>query len=133
MNIRPSFTHNNKDLPVKYIETTEVKEGVSCDVYQFIDDNTKDLAIVSVNKGAQTPLQKVLTGKKTIQGFISGKGKLTINKIISYNFPNHLLNEIEVEIGQTMQWMALEDLVFYEICEPPFKEGRFQSLKTKEE
>ncbi len=38
--------------------------------------------------------------------------------------------EVVVEIGQIMQWEASKDLdlVFSEVCYPPYKDGRFENL-----
>lgn len=69
-----SFRVGSETRPVAYVETIQVKEGVECDTYSFDGDNTQDLAIVRVNKGFKTPLQKILQGTKTVEGFLSGKG-----------------------------------------------------------
>lgn len=118
---------------IKFIETTQVKEGVVCDVYEFEDDSSKDLGIVKVSKGLKTPLQKVLSGEKTIEIFKEGVGVLTIigsdKQERIYTFPGEQA-EVEVKIGEIMQWEATEDLTFAEICYPPYKDGRFLNLDT---
>lgn len=116
---------------VKFIESSEVKDGVVCDVYEFVSDGSKDLGIVSVQKGYKTPLQLVVGGDKTMEVFQQGQGILTVidqsgNKS-EYNFPTER-SEVEVKVGEKMQWEALENLVFAEICYPPYKEGRFKDL-----
>jgi hypothetical protein len=123
------------DEEVSFIETMQVKDGVTCDVYVFNNDVSKDLGVVTVSMGHKTPLQKVLLGDKTIEGFISGAGVLTINKengnVESYKFPSDTQpKEIEVKVGEIMQWEADKDvdLVFYEICYPPYKDGRYENL-----
>jgi hypothetical protein len=37
--------------------------------------------------------------------------------------------EVEVKIGETMQWQAApdSDLEVYEICFPPYADGRFEN------
>jgi hypothetical protein len=36
---------------------------------------------------------------------------------------------VEVKIGEIMQWAAGDDgLVFYEICDPPYIDGRYENL-----
>ncbi len=121
-------------MPVTFIETIQVKEGVECDTYSFANDHTKDLAIVKVTKGHKTPLQKVLKGNKTVEGFLEGRGRLVVNSgknKESYEFDNASKpKEIIVEVDQIMQWTASgeTDLVFYEICEPPYEDGRFENL-----
>lgn len=130
-----SFEIDSRGLPVRYVETMQVKEGVICDVYQFSQDDTKDLAIVTVSPGAKTPLQRVLLGASTIEGFMSGEGILTIwsadgvRQVHEFT-PNSRGASVTVEIGQFMQWHASgkSDLVFFEICEPPYADGRFENL-----
>lgn len=116
---------------VSFESSSEVKEGVTCDVYSFTDDKTKDLGVIFVKKGFKTPLQQVLSGKKTLEIFKSGAGILKItNKgglVTEYVFPEHK-EAVEVQIGETMQWEAIEDLEFYEVCYPPYKEGRFENI-----
>jgi hypothetical protein len=76
-----SFNFEGNEQAITYIETTHVVDGVDCKVYSFIDDDTKDLGIIKISPSKKTPLQKVLKGEKTIEGYISGKGKLTITKL----------------------------------------------------
>ena len=126
-------TFNNQ--AVAFVETQQVKDGVVCDIYSFEEDNSKDLGIVTVQTGFKTPLQKVLAGDKTIEGFMSGNGTLTVIKedksVQTYNFPNATgLKEVMVKVGEVMQWEGAGNggLVFYEICYPPYKDGRFENL-----
>jgi len=116
-----------------FVESITVKDGVICDVYEFVDDDTKDLGRVKVTKGNKTPLQKVIAGHKTLEVFESGVGVLTIvtteGEKITYNFPSEQ-KEVEVKIGETMQWEAIEDLTFIEICYPPYKDGRYINLAS---
>lgn len=127
-----SFTYKNKEMPIRFIETYEVAGGISCDVYEFTDDNSMDLGLISVKKGHKTPLQKVLKGKSTLEGYLEGKGKLTVTANDGtervYKFPNAATQEVGVGIGELMQWEAEEDLVFYEICTPPYEDGRFENI-----
>jgi len=117
---------------IAFIETMKVKEGVECDVYSFTNDKNKDLGIIKISPGMKTPLQKVLKGNKTIEGFISGKGKLIITKEdgSKETFEGIPGLEVIVNIGETMQWIAEGDsvLVAYEICYPPYENGRYQNL-----
>ena len=131
-----SFTLDRRIRPVAYIETIHIKDGVECDVYVFKGDKTCDLAIVRVEAGHKTPLQKVLKGNKTIEGFLKGRATLTVTSedggIDSYRFDSDddRGREVIVSVGQTMQWLADEStrLVFYEICDPPYEEGRYENL-----
>lgn len=120
---------------VSFVETIQIKEGVVCDVYSFINDDSKDLGIVTLSKGYKTPLQRVLLGDKTIEGFMGGTGILTIQKegedTQNYKFPDTAQpKEIDVKVGELMQWEAgtNENLEFYEICYPPYKDGRYENL-----
>lgn len=127
--MRTLSKYNNQ--PVRFIESTTVKDGVVCDVYEFVNDKSKDLGIVNVQKGYKTPLQLVVGGEKTLEIFQQGQGVLTVvdknkNKR-EYSFPSEQ-SEVEVKVEEKMQWEALEDLVFAEICYPPYKDGRFRNL-----
>ncbi len=118
-------------VEIEFVETQSICEGVTCDVYKFKNDVTRDLAIVEVKRGFRTPRQQVLHGEKTIEGFIEGEGMLTVdaeNFIFSSGTND---KECEVRIGQTMQWHAngKTDLIFYEICSPPYESGRFKELR----
>ena len=129
-----TFRRNNEDHPVTYIETLQVKEGVECDTYSFVGDATQDLAIVRVTKGFKTPLQRILQGNKTVEGFFAGKGTLTVQTedgtTNTYQLDANSPKEVEVTVGQLMQWTAPADtdLTFYEICDPPYQDGRFKDL-----
>ncbi len=130
-----TFVFQGRVSPVRFIETLTIKEGVTCDTYAFTKDDTKDLAVVQVKKGYKTPLQRVLSGDKTIEGFLEGQATLTIlessGKRRFYEFgPGQANKPVIVKVGQLMQWQADKnsDFVFYEICQPPYKEGRFENL-----
>lgn len=127
-----TFSHEEEVLDVEFVETQQVKEGVVCDIYSFPEDNSRDLGVISVKLGCKTPLQKVLRGERTVEGYLNGAGILTVidedGRKTEYSFPNEDINEVEVKTGQTMQWYAVENLIFYEICEPPYEDGRFQNL-----
>ena len=128
-----NFKFEGQGQQVVFINTIHVTSGVDCDVYSFVGDITKDLGIIKIQPGAKTPMQKVLAGDKTIEGYISGRGKLTVTKQdgtkIVYE-ANRKPFEIEVEIGQLMQWRSATDsnLVVYEICFPPYEDGRFENM-----
>ena len=137
-NINPvsSFSFEGKEQPVLFVETMHVTEGVDCDVYTFGGDSSKDLGIIKVGPGSKTPLQKVLKGDRTIEGYISGKGKLTVTKADGkqevYVVGGELKEPVVVTvgIGETMQWEADEKskLTAYEICFPPYEDGRYENL-----
>lgn len=129
------FVIDNQPRPVQFKETLTVKEGVECDIYSFVDDDSKDLAIVTVLDGCKTPMQRILSGSKTIEGFVSGEGMLTVREDNGES-KTHVFKEggnkyeVAVKVGQIMQWEASKgsNLVFSEICYPPYKDGRFENL-----
>ena len=116
---------------VRLVETTQVKEGVICDVYQFVNNNSKDLGIIRIEAGCKSPRQKVLKGDKTLQIYQEGKGSLEVvrenGKTENYQYPGSIVS-VEVNVGDIMQWIANEYLVYYEICYPPYLDGRFENL-----
>jgi hypothetical protein len=118
---------------VEFLDSDDVTDGVVCDVYKFNSTKEKDLGIVKVKSGHKTPLQRVLKGDKTIEIFIKGSGVLRIfndaGKITEYLYPETADDGVVVKIGQLMQWEALEeDLIFAEICYPPYEDGRFENI-----
>lgn len=118
---------------VEYISSNVVTDGVWCDVYVFKGNNKKDLGVVTVKPGFTTPRQKVLLGEKTLEVYISGSGNLKVIKPNGacevHKFPESFLSEVEVSIGDVMSWQAgVEDLVFAEVCFPPYEDGRFQNV-----
>jgi len=126
-----SFLFEGREQLVSFMETLDVADGVACDVYTFDGDTTKDLGMIRIEPGRKTPLQKVLKGDKTVEGYISGKGKLKITKPngkqVVYTEPF----AITVAVGELMQWEADpdSDLSVYEICYPPYEDGRFQNTE----
>jgi hypothetical protein len=120
---------------VSFLETSSVNKKVECDVYSFINDDEKDLGIIKIKAGGKTPLQKILKGKKTIEGYVSGVGSLTVNeeggqkKVYKVNEDTKSFS-VDLSIGDTMQWSASRDseLVAYEVCYPPYEDGRFEDL-----
>lgn len=129
------FEFENASQSVEFVETTNVADGVKCDVYKFTGDNTKDLGIINIDPGKKTPLQKVLSGEKTIEGYVSGNGKLVIKRNNGEEEVHEVKDggsplSIDVEVGETMQWEASPNskLVAYEVCIPPYADGRFKNL-----
>lgn len=131
-----SFNFEGKEQPISFIETMQVANGVSCKVYSFVDDKSKDLGIIRIKPNKRTPLQRVLKGDRTVEGYISGRGKLTITKTNGEKevyIANGLSEEpivVSVHIGETMQWEADKDsdLLAYEICFPPYEDGRYEDI-----
>ena len=131
-----SFNYQGQEQKVSYIETMQVTNGVECEVYTFPEDPSKDLGIIRIEPGKKTPLQKVLKGEKTVEGYISGKGKLTITHpddtetVFRVDGSTQEPVIVTVNIGETMQWEADKDsdLVAFEICIPPYEDGRFENV-----
>lgn len=122
-----------RGLPVQFIETQNVRSDVACDVYSFGDDDSKDLGIIRIAKGASTPKQEIMKGDKTIKGFLQGHADFTFSRLGSadtvYDYTDDSYgNDVFLGVGDVMQWRAIEDTVCYEICYPPFADGRFKEL-----
>jgi hypothetical protein len=130
------FNFEDKVQQVKFSETMDVTTGVQCDVYSFVGDDTKDLGIIRIQPKSKTPLQRVLHGDRTVEGYVSGKGKLVIkranNQIEEYEVGKNIDDKlsINVNIGDLMQWVSSDDspLVAYEICFPPYQDGRYENI-----
>ena len=122
--------------PIEFVETMHVKEGVTCDVYRFTETDEKDLGVVTVAPGEKTPLQRVLKGTETIEGFMSGKGVLCVTDNEGVMQTSSFVGDMElapvsIKVGELIQWCADKDdgLVFYEICYPPYEDGRYENLE----
>jgi hypothetical protein len=118
---------------VVYVETVAVRPGVTCDVYRFATDQTWDLAVVEVHAGHKTPHQRVVDGETTIEGRIAGQGVLTVSNqgnVVAYEFRDDEAQPVSVKQGEQMQWHAdtNEPLYFFELCNPPYADGRFEDL-----
>lgn len=130
----PGFDTEYEDQ-VSFVETMQVTDGVECEVYSFVKNEGRDLGIIKIEPGKKTPLQRVLQGEKTIEGFLAGKGKLTVTKTDGTQ-KIHVADGtkpivVTVQIGETMQWEADPDsnLVAFELCFPPYEDGRFENIE----
>jgi len=130
-----TFRLGNEVLAVQYLNTEQVKEGVECDIYSFAGDTTKDLAIVRVKPSYKTPLQKIVKGDETTEGYVQGQGRLTVKRLsgetkVHLFAPGEANNPVIVNVGEHMQWEASgeDDLTFYEVCTPPYEDGRFENI-----
>jgi mannose-6-phosphate isomerase-like protein (cupin superfamily) len=118
--------------PITFREDEQVAEGVVCKCYDFTNDNSRDLGIITMQKGSRTPRQIVRKGDTTIEAVVSGKGLLIVkrpdNSTICY--PASEGFSMNVQVGEEMQWCNTgdEELVVYEICVPPYSEGRFENI-----
>jgi len=136
--ILESFSHRNKTLQVVLQGSFEVFPGVICDVYIHPETKERDLGVITIKQGAKTFPQKVQRGIETIEGYMSGRGKLIIvkpsgDKLVFNVGPEDEGFSHTVEIGDTMQWQASkdEDLMVFEICYPPYDDGRFENLEYR--
>lgn len=132
------FEYHSRRLTAEYQETLDVAPGVRCDVYIHPETKRRDLAIVEVEAGRNTPAQKVLKGKVTVEGYLSGRGKLVIIHIDGSRSEFEVSPEDQgfsysVAVGEVMQWQAAKDesLEFFEVCFPPYKDGRFEDLSLE--
>lgn len=131
------FEFEGKPQTVSFITTQLVVDGVECDVYTFDGDNSKDLGIIRIEPGYKTPLQRVLQGVRTIEGYISGEGQLAITRKNGryevYQVNDRIIEKlsIDVNVGDLMQWKAAVNsgLVAYEICIPPYQDGRYENVE----
>ncbi len=129
------FEFEGRKTNIIFVESVEVTTGVVCDVYKFEEDESKDLGIIEIKAGMKTPSQKVLKGERTVEGFISGYGELIIIKENGEKVAYIVGNETKyfsrvIQLGEIMQWQADpdSDLKVYEVCYPPYKEGRYENL-----
>lgn len=125
-----SFYYLGEHRPVRYLQTEKVKSGVFCDVYEFTGQNAYDLAVVRVAPNHSTPVQRIeLEGSKTVEGILDGYGSFfaagASRTSLTFGTPKvHTLSS-----GDIMQWEAGDDgLTFFEICHPPYEDGRFTNL-----
>lgn len=142
------FQENENNTPIIFEELVQVAPGVQCGVFSFDKegerDKIRDLGIIIIEPGGQTPIQRVILGDRTIEGLIYGSGALRVIRSNGGNpqYETHyfdsedLLNpttniSITVSEGDIMQWTADPNtyLIVYEICEPPFTEGRFETIE----
>lgn len=129
-----SFTYKNETLTVKFVESSEVFPGVVCDVYFHPETKERDLGVIYIEAGKKTKPQRVLSGDQTIEGYISGTGRLCIQKpsgeklIFEVNQNSEGFAQV-VEVEDIMQWQADDNLVIFEICFPPYQDGRFENLE----
>jgi hypothetical protein len=133
-----TFSFEGEVLQTQFIESSKVVPGVTCDVYSFVGDETKDLGLVTMEPGSKTPVQRVLDGDRTIEGLLSGLASLLVRKsdgtLIEYSRANNEDEPFvaEVEIGDLMQWHAglFTFVQFYEVCIPPYADGRYENLEA---
>lgn len=124
---------------VTFIETVKVREGVECDVYEFDKNKDEDLGIIRVSEDKETPKQRINLDldfpiKFTEEGFVSGNGVLSVDRyegksdVYEVNSETGRFSTL-VYRGDEMKWRAGKGgLVAYEVCSPPYREGRFEDL-----
>jgi hypothetical protein len=131
------FSYGGETLEARLVESVQVAEGVVCDVYEHPGTKDRDLGIITIQPGCKTPLQKVVSGSETIEGWVSGRGRLMITRVDG----SRVVHEVDerggvefscvVEVGEMMQWEADEEseLVAFEICYPPYEPGRYENIE----
>lgn len=136
MNIGNWLSLEGNDLPVDFVLAEDIAPGVTCDVYLFMSDDSKDLAIINIEAGSKTPRQRVLDGTRTVEGYLAGAGTLHITRkngsVETYPVGEHTEENflIEIQVGDIMQWFADADsrLTAFEVCWPRYVDGRFEDL-----
>jgi hypothetical protein len=126
-----TFTFEGVTYTVRYSHTEQVCDGVECDVYELVGCTTMDMGVIRIGPKGETPEQLVLEGDRTVEGFISGEGTLKIKRAAG-GTETYVMDgspfSIDVCVGDTMQWVAGRRLEAYEMCKPPYAEGRFRNL-----
>lgn len=121
-----------------------VAQGVVCDTYTIKGCESQfDLGIIRVGSGCKTPRQRVLRGDKTVEGILDGIGTFEVLRQKSSGAdispaPEKYHVDVGadpdfmqvVRTGDVMQWSADPGvpLTFYELCWPPYEDGRFENL-----
>ncbi len=132
MEILDSFYYLGQDRSVEYVESLDIKDGVICHVYRFAGETAYDLGIVEVAPGVSTPLQQVVERfSTTVEGLLEGSGNLFVEAEGGNTFQVGNPLTTTVYCGNRMQWDAGEEgLTFFEICHPPYEEGRFENITS---
>ena len=133
-----TFQHKSRrELTAEYQDTLVViPDAVTCDVYTHPETKRRDLGIVRVEPGCNTPAQKVLKGRVTIEGYFSGSGRLIIIHEDGSRDEFEVDEDSEgfsqgVYPGEIMQWQAgPQGLQFFEVCFPPWDDQRFKDLSN---
>lgn len=78
-----------------------------------------------------------MRGEKTVEGYISGEGEFIIERIGGkkdvFKVKDGDSFQIDVKVGEIMQWRNTKnsDLIFFEICLPPYSDGRYKNLNDE--
>jgi len=136
--ILQSFKHNGTVHPVKHSSFNKIAPGMVCDGYDFTyGDGSRDLGIVSLEAGHQTPLQKVVGGDRTIAALMDGQATLVVTDeegvATTYDFSDpEGQSDVTITPGQMMQWTNIGKTVakISEIYIPPFVPGRFETVTS---
>lgn len=132
-----SFLFNGDSRPVKFSKTEQEADGVVCDEYFFVGDNSMDLGIYKFEPGKRLPRRLVLGGIETIEEYISGKGWLLIwrsgggTESYSLGFTGAALNLRKVlHVDDEYRWIAADgcELEVSEVCIPSYAKGRFEDM-----
>lgn len=120
------FSVSGRMRTIAFEKTLHVTDGVEADLYTFVDDHTHILTIYTVKAGMRTLNRKVTDGQRVIEGYVRGRGTLTVSSASgakdTYYFEKEgHTKDVIVESGQTVQWIAPHDsdLVYYEVTPIP--------------
>ncbi len=127
-----SKTAQDLFIDMEFVETEQIAPGVECDVYHLDGEDKFDIGLISMQPGSRTPRQIVRKGDMTIENVVSGNGLLIIKRPNSpaIAYPASPGFSMNVRVGEEMQLCNTgdEELVVYEICVPPYSEGRFENI-----
>lgn len=128
-----TFDYLGKSLPVESQGSETVVDGVVCEVFRFTGMTACDLAIVTMEPFAKTPIQVVRDGLVTFEEAITGDEGTRLRVLRGGKYevvqcgPD--IPRTPILPSDVMQWTAgVKGAIFSEICWPPFEEGRFGTL-----
>src|SRR5882724_4520681 len=120
------FTVSGRLRTIAFENTYHIADGVDADIYTFADDHTHLLTIFTLAAGIKVPPRKVVNGQRIIEGYVKGKGTLTVSSASgakeTYYFEHDgHTKDVIVESGQSVQWITPNDseLVYYEVTPMP--------------
>ena len=128
-----TFDYLGKTFPVESQGCETVVDGVVCEVFKFTGLTACDLAIVTMEPLAKTPIQVVRNGVVTLEQIIDGEGDTNLRVLRAGKYEvvqsGPHIPSTPILPSDVMQWTAgAKGAKFSEICWPPFEEGRFETL-----
>lgn len=111
--------------------------GAKCEVYEFDDDNTRDLRVVSVEAGRSTVNQMLVGETKLMIDRLDGSGTVEVGcgcgRRGYYDFsPESGVASLELKTDQAIRLHAdgMSRFVCAVVFEPPFADENFQRLDS---